>query len=89
LMAICAASEAPVANNVVNLRDLTPEEVSEGWTVRVNGEMLETPTFQRKGGEPLSQADQGAASQGRRRLFSKGFFKDNLDYPTFLRVKAD
>jgi cell division protein FtsZ len=82
-------TEAPVANNVVNLRDLTPEEVSEGWTVRVNGEMLETPTFQRKGGEPLSQADQGAASQGRRRLFSKGFFKDNLDYPTFLRVKAD
>ena len=82
-------TEAPVANNVVNLRDLTPEEASEGWTVRVNGEMLETPTFQRRGGEPLSPADQGAASQGRRRLFSKGFFKDNLDYPTFLRVKAD
>ncbi|MEJ2725573.1 MAG: cell division protein FtsZ, partial [Deltaproteobacteria bacterium] len=82
-------TETAMATNVVNLRDLSPEEANEGWTVRVNGDPLETPTFRRRGGEPLSSEDQGAANQGRRRLFSKGFFKDNLDYPTFLRVKAD
>jgi cell division protein FtsZ len=80
---------APAVRNVVNLRDLTPEEAEEGWTVRVNGESLDTPTFQRKGIDSIAAMERAEGNQSRRRLFSRGFFKDNLDYPTFLRVKAD
>jgi cell division protein FtsZ len=80
---------APAVRNVVNLRDLTPEEAEEGWTVRVNGESLDTPTFQRKGIDSIAAMEKAEGNQSRRRLFSRGFFKDNLDYPTFLRVKAD
>lgn len=78
-----------MAKNVVKLRDISPEEAEEGWTVRMNGINLDTPTFQRKGGEPVPPAGREEKTAGRKGFLNKGFFKDNLDYPTFLRAKAD
>ncbi|MBW1721182.1 MAG: cell division protein FtsZ [Deltaproteobacteria bacterium] len=79
---------------VVKLRDLTPQEAEESWSVRVNGELvdpLDTPTFQRVREEPeLEEPEEPEARKGKRGgFFKRGLFKDNLDYPTFLRAKAD
>jgi cell division protein FtsZ len=78
-----------VSRNVVKLREISPEEANEGWTVRMNGVNLDTPTFQRKGGEPVPPAGKEEAPAGRKNFLNKSFFKDHLDYPTFLRAKAD
>jgi cell division protein FtsZ len=78
-----------VSRNVVKLREISPEEANEGWTVRMNGVNLDTPTFQRKGGEPVPPAGREDVPAGRKGILNKGFFKDHLDYPTFLRAKAD
>jgi cell division protein FtsZ len=77
------------AQNVVKLRDISPDEAGEGWTVRMNGVNLDTPTFQRKGGEPVPPASKEENPAGRKGFLNKSFFKDHLDYPTFLRAKAD
>ncbi|MFH0844829.1 MAG: cell division protein FtsZ [Pseudomonadota bacterium] len=75
--------------NLVRLRDVSTDEVDESWTVRTsNGDILETPTFQRIG-EDNGIAEKLAASSGKRGVLKRAFFKDNLDYPTFLRAKAD
>lgn len=83
-------------NKVVKLRDVTPAEAQDPWTVRRNGEsvdILETPTFQRqKVGEEsfASQKSEEADNHSKKTsFFKRGFFKDSLDYPTFLRAKAD
>jgi cell division protein FtsZ len=79
---------------VVRLRDLTPDEAKDNWTVKLNGEQvdeLDIPAFQRRFGvedktdihheeEPVVQ---------KKGIFKKVFFKDDLDYPAFLRAKAD
>lgn len=81
-------------SKVIRLRDVTPEEAVDPWTVRVNGEVLdhnlEKPTFQRKK-EELSEMeeDEGFLNHGKKGIFKRPFFKDSLDYPTFLRAKAD
>ncbi len=76
-------------SNVVKIRDLTPEEAEEAWTVKMHGEALDTPTFQRRG-VGLSQSPGNEDSrEGKRGILSKFRIKDNLDYPTFLRAKAD
>ncbi len=77
------------ARNVVKIRDISPEEADEGWTVRMNGVNLDTPTFQRKGGEPVPPAGREETPAGRKGFLNRGFLKDHLDYPTFLRAKAD
>ena len=74
---------------VVNLRDVTLEEIEEEWTVKKNGVCLDTPTFARK----ESELDNGLKEENEKKR-KKGFLerfrlKDGLDYPTFLRVKAD
>jgi cell division protein FtsZ len=80
---------------VVNLRDITPDEARESWSIKVNGETvdeLDIPAFQRKkyGAEPLAAAEEDEnVEPGKKGFFKKAFFKDNLDYPTFLRAKAD
>ncbi len=76
---------------VVRLREVTPEEASDNWTVRVNGqEILDTPTFQRKDDEgPVFSEEEESLSRGKRSIFKRAFMKDSLDYPTFLRAKAD
>jgi len=76
--------------NVVKIRDVTEEDTKEEWTVRMKGEILDTPTFQRKGtGLPNPERGDGDQQDRKRRILSKFRFKDDLDYPTFLRAKAD
>jgi len=83
-------SFAPEAHtNVVNIRDVTPEEAEEGWTVKVNGEALDTPTFQRRGTEPSPDINADKEREKKRGILNKFRMKEDLDYPTFLRVKAD
>jgi cell division protein FtsZ len=79
-------------SKVVRLRDVTTEEAEETWTVRVNGESLDaldTPTFQRRKEEHPSFVEKDELNHGKKGFFKKSFFKDSLDYPTFLRAKAD
>ena len=73
---------------VVRLRDITPDEAVDSWTVRRNGESLDTPTFQRVKEEEETLAEE-QEPQPKRGFLKKVLFKDNLDYPTFLRAKAD
>ena len=80
---------------VVRLRDLTPEEVKDRWTVKLNGEEIDeydTPAFQRKGDIEEIKADhhdEEPVVAQKKGIFKKVFFKDDLDYPAFLRAKAD
>ncbi len=79
-------------SNVVELgkvRDLDPEDTLEDWTVRMNGQSLDVPTFQRKGSGLSSVVSEEAAEERKRGILSKFRLRDNLDYPTFLRAKAD
>jgi cell division protein FtsZ len=75
---------------IINLRDLSPEERDENWTVRLK-EDLDKPTFQRQ----LSEEDgdrflkEKALNSGRKGILKRVFQKDNLEYPTFLRKQAD
>ena len=75
-------------DKVVRLRDVTPEDADDAWTVKLNGEVLETPTFQRAEEAP-SQAHREELNYKKKGLLKRTFFKDSLDYPTFLRAKAD
>ncbi len=80
---------------IVRLRDVTPEEAKDNWTVKLNGEEIDEydiPAFQRKGdGEEktLDQHDEEPVVAQKKGIFKKVFFKDDLDYPAFLRAKAD
>ncbi|MDB9822729.1 cell division protein FtsZ [Deltaproteobacteria bacterium] len=80
---------------VVRLRDVTTEEATSDWTVKVNGESLEeydTPAYQRKRmalEEPSEVMEKEIPVESRKGFFKRTFFKDDLDYPTFLRAKAD
>ncbi len=87
---IATGIDKEVRNNIVKLREVTPEDIASGdWTVRVAGQSLDTPTFQRKGVDPNVAGDRHQPKGGKRGLFGRTFAKDDLDYPTFLRVKAD
>jgi cell division protein FtsZ len=80
---------------VTRLRDVTPEEAVSDWTVKVNGQGLdryEIPAYQRKRMEaeqPSELAEDEEPVESKKGFFRKTFFKDDLDYPTFLRAKAD
>ena len=101
-------------NKVIRLRDITPEEAHDPWTVRVPGDNMEqslgqsigqsleqgmeqgleqgldTPAFQRVKKESDSQGERDVElNHGKKTFFKRPFFKENLDYPTFLRAKAD
>jgi cell division protein FtsZ len=87
---IATGIDKEVRNNIVKLREVTPQDLVAGdWTVRVAGQSLETPTFQRKGLDPHAAGERPQPKSGKRGLFGRTFAKDDLDYPTFLRVKAD
>lgn len=75
-------------DKVVRLRDVTPEDADDAWTVKLNGEVLETPTFQRVEEAPV-RAHREELNYKKKGLLKRTFFKDSLDYPTFLRAKAD
>ena len=85
---IATGIETPGVDKVTKLRDLTPEEAQEGWTVRIKGQSLDTPTFQRKGKDPLFE-EELVGGRRRRSRINRDFLEDDLDYPTFLRTKAD
>ena len=79
---------------VVRLRDVTPEEAKDAWTVKVNGEALndyDIPAYQRKKIEehPSEPVEDEGFEPPRKGFFKRTFFKDDLDYPAFLRAKAD
>jgi cell division protein FtsZ len=76
-------------SNVIKIRDLTPEEIQEDWTVRVNGECLDTPTFQRKGRDLTESPKEERPEARKRGILDRLHFKGNLDYPTYMRLKAD
>ncbi len=77
-------------NKVVRLRDVTAEDAEHDWTVRMNGEeVLETPTFQRVTEESDESLEDVELNRGKKGIFKRAFFKDSLDYPTFLRSNAD
>lgn len=76
--------------NVINLRDVSPDEMAQDWTVRVK-EGLDRPTFQRR----LNEEDEGSRINEKEPNSKKGsilnrvFQKEGLDYPTFLRKQVD
>ncbi len=76
--------------NVINLRDVSPDEMGQDWTVRVK-EGLDRPTFQRR----LDEEDEGRLINGKESNSRKGsilhrvFQKEGLDHPTFLRKQVD
>jgi len=80
-------------NKVVRLRDVTPEEAKDSWTVKINGESLDAldiPAYQRRKAEKsYEEPIEEEPIESKKGFFKKAFFKDNLDYPTFLRAKAD
>ncbi len=77
-------------NKIINLRNLSPEEMDENWNVRVK-EDLDKPTFQRQ----LSEEDANLLlkdnnlNSGKKGILQRVFQKENLEYPTFLRKQAD
>ena len=79
-----------VDRKIINLRDISAEEVDENWTVRVK-EDLDKPTFQRQ----LSEEDtdfllkDNNLNSGKKGILQRVFQKENLEYPTFLRKQAD
>jgi cell division protein FtsZ len=75
-------------DKVARLRDVTAEEAVDAWTVKRNGVVLETPTFQRTEELPDLE-DTYEEGQRKKGFLKRAFSKDNLDYPTFLRAKAD
>jgi cell division protein FtsZ len=87
---IATGIEKEPQSKVVKLREATVKEVEEAWSVRFNGQSLETPTFQRKR-EEVNHAHEKeeVLSQIKKSVFKRGFLKDSLEYPTFLRAKAD
>ena len=83
-------------NKVVNIervRDLTDDEAGEAWTVKRNGEIiddLDIPTFQRNRQDSQAPPYKEEPVRKRKGLLRKYLgFKESLDYPTFLRLKAD
>ena len=80
---------------IVRLRDVTPEEAKDKWTVKLNGEEVDEydiPAFQRKGEveeKTMDTHDEEPVVAQKKGIFKKVFFKDDLDYPAFLRAKAD
>jgi len=80
----------PRQSKIVKIRDLTTEELQADWTVRVNGTNLDTPTYARQGKKILESSQESEESQGKKGLLGKWqHLKEGLDYPTFLRAKAD
>ena len=76
-------------DNVVRLRDVTAEDVEESWTVRKNGVNLDTPTFLREQQCTSDLPKEQKTKHEKKGFFDKFRFKESLDYPTFLRAKAD
>ena len=95
VMVIATGIDKENYRKVVRLRDVTPEEAAGKWTVKVNGQgldELDVPAYQRKKltedalPEPADEEEPVVSKKG---FLRRTFFKNDLDYPTFLRAKAD
>jgi cell division protein FtsZ len=95
VMVIATGIDKESYRKVVRLRDVTPEEATGKWTVKVNGQgldELDVPAYQRKKltedelSEPVDEEEPVPIKKG---FLRRTFFKNDLDYPTFLRAKAD
>jgi len=84
-----AKNPTPEYDNVVRLRDVTIEDIEESWTVRKNGVNLDTPTFLREKQAAPESFKETSCKQEKKSFFDKFRFKESLDYPTFMRAKAD
>ncbi len=79
--------------NIDNVRSMTDEEARDPWVIKVNGNVvndLDIPTYQRAKTEAVTPTEEEPVKK-KKGLFGKlnlGL-KDSLDYPTFLRLKAD
>ena len=84
-------------SKVINIRDLTPDEAQETWTVRkiddtvgadaLDGVSLDTPTFLRE--RHVAVENRGKSGKRKKGLLSKFSLKDNLEIPTFQRWGLD
>lgn len=74
-------------DNVVNLRNVTIDDIEEDWTVKKDGVCLDTPTFERMGANPDNSLNENLDKK--KSFFDKFRIKDSLDYPTFLRRQPD
>ncbi len=84
-----AKNPLPDYDNVVRLRDVTTDDIEESWTVRKNGVNLDMPTFLREKQSAPEAPKEKPYQQEKKGFFDKFRSKENLDYPTFMRAKAD
>jgi cell division protein FtsZ len=84
-----AKAPAPEYDNVVRLRDVTADDIQEPWTVRKDGVNLDTPTFLREKQDPKEGPKREPSRQEKKGFFDKFRLRESLDYPTFMRAKAD
>ncbi len=84
---IATGIEAEESETASRIRDLSPEELEQGWTVKKGDEILDVPTYKRMGKE--TEDPYARERREKRVTFGRDFFEDELDYPTFLRMKAD
>jgi len=84
-----AKSAPPEYDNVVKIRDVTTEDIEESWTVRKNGVNLDTPTFMREKKFTAESVKEAPYRHEKRGFLDKFRFRESLDYPTFMRAKAD
>jgi cell division protein FtsZ len=75
--------------NKERVRDPSPEESREDWDVKVIRGDLEDPTYIRQRKELSAGHEDTAQRELKRGLLDRLRHRNNLDYPTFLRVKAD
>lgn len=75
---------------IINLREISPEESDENWTVRVK-EDLDKPTYQRLLAEEEKERllKESGLNTGKKGFLHRVFNKEDLDFPTFLRKQAD
>jgi cell division protein FtsZ len=73
------------------LRDMTPDEAKEAWTIKVKGgsvDELDLPVYQREKirlAHPKEFEEVEDLEKPKKGILKKIFFKDNLDSPTFLK----
>jgi cell division protein FtsZ len=76
-------------HNVVKITDLKPEEIEEGLPRKKKGDSLDIPTYQRKGIGLSESVEDRESPEEKKGFLSRFHLRSNLDYPTFLRAKAD
>ena len=82
-----AKVQSVVEDDVPKVREATPDEAAGEWTVRMNGEDLDVPTFQRKG--KTSPALSERNRKKRRSLLERFGLRGDVESPAFIRAGLD